>query len=175
VIQFSIGMTGLDETMQRLGRLSSHLADYTPVWPGVIASIGRMEERAFAAGGGTTAHGRWAALEPGYKRWKDRHYPGRPILTLTGDMRRSLTRRGAMGHFEDIGRMRLEVGTTIPYARFHQERGHRKWRPMIDPTKQQLVGVLAKVIQRYVFQRTRDWRSSSGGANASFSYAMAGE
>ncbi len=30
---------------------------------------------------------RWAPLSPKYKAWKENHYPGRPILVLTGEMK----------------------------------------------------------------------------------------
>lgn len=33
----------------------------------------------------------WPELSPGYRRWKEKHHPGLPILVLTGDMRASAT------------------------------------------------------------------------------------
>ena len=33
----------------------------------------------------------WPELSRSYKQWKSNHYPGRPILVLTGEMRRSAT------------------------------------------------------------------------------------
>lgn len=38
------------------------------------------------------AHGlgtKWRALNPAYERWKDEHYPGRPMLVRTGAMRQA--------------------------------------------------------------------------------------
>lgn len=37
----------------------------------------------------------WQELSPAYKKWKDRKYPGRQILELTGDMMASATGQNA--------------------------------------------------------------------------------
>lgn len=60
----------------------------------------------------------WRELSPGYLRWKERNYPGLPILVLTGDMRAS-----AIG--ENAADRRIEpreanYWVPQPYAAAHQ-------------------------------------------------------
>jgi phage gpG-like protein len=37
-------------------------------------------QKSFKAGG----RPKWIKLKPRYKKWKDKHYPGKPVLTRTG-------------------------------------------------------------------------------------------
>lgn len=37
----------------------------------------------------------WAPLSPAYEKWKEQHFPGRPLLVQHGDMRRALLDRTA--------------------------------------------------------------------------------
>lgn len=37
----------------------------------------------------------WPALSPEYEKWKEAHYPGRPLLVANGDMRREMLAESA--------------------------------------------------------------------------------
>ena len=56
---------------------------------------------------------KWPALSPGYARWKARHYPGVPMLTAKGGLRRSLTYKGAPGAIYDLTKEQLAIGTSL--------------------------------------------------------------
>ena len=55
-----------------------------------------------------------------------------PLLVRTGALQRSLTVRGAAGHVERLEAQSLAIGTSLPYALFHQT-GTRRMpaRPII--------------------------------------------
>lgn len=54
----------------------------------------------------------WAPLSPAYAEWKEAHYPGQPILQLTGRMRASFHWRSSP--------QTLKIWNTRPYFRYHQ-------------------------------------------------------
>lgn len=60
---------------------------------------------------------KFAPLSPRYRRWKELHYPGRPILVRTGAMQRGYTFRNTA--------TRLHVDNRMAYWIFHQT-GTRK-------------------------------------------------
>ena len=63
----------------------------------------------------------WPALAPKYQAWKNRYYPGRPILVRSGKLRNSVTKEYSSFHFAKKSKNTLEIGTqNISYARVHQ-------------------------------------------------------
>lgn len=110
-----------DQQLDRtLARFSDRAQDATPAWDRMADSFEQLNRRQFQASG-RAASGGWAPLSPAYAAWKSRHYPGRPILVRTGELRESLTRR-PFG-VEVIRPGSMEIGTAVPYARFHQQGG----------------------------------------------------
>lgn len=63
---------------------------------------------------------RWKRLSPTYRRWKAMHYPGKPIMRRTDRLWESLTRRTSDTVIR-VGPRSLQLGTRVPYSRFHQE------------------------------------------------------
>lgn len=72
----------------------------------------------FAQEGAKTGS-QWSALSPGYGAWKARHYPGKPILQLSGDLYDSLAKR-PFG-VDEITDKQAVFGTAVSYAGFHQK------------------------------------------------------
>lgn len=86
---------------------------------------------------------RWPPLFPRYKRWKDKHYPGAPILVRTGALKRSMITVGAKGNITAISNTKATFGTSIRYAIYHDslENPGRKNPPMrnfSDPSERRL-------------------------------------
>lgn len=54
----------------------------------------KQMNRIFATQGAAGGGGLWAALSPPYAKKKARHFPGRKILQLSGDLKASFTVRG---------------------------------------------------------------------------------
>jgi len=64
---------------------------------------------------------RWVPLSPGYAAFKSKNFPGRPLLVRTGDLKKSMTKKGAKGNITLIGKNSGIFGSTISYGIFHDE------------------------------------------------------
>lgn len=67
--------------------------------------------------------GGWKPLSDDYAAWKEKHFPGAPILMQTGALKTSLTfdgeKPGKDGIFE-AGKDGLVIGTAVGWAKYHQ-------------------------------------------------------
>ena len=88
-----------------------------PVWPEIrgrfhgVARVQFANEGVFPGG----FLSKWAALKPSYKAWKDKHYPGKRILHLTGEMRLAFIGRSPYGSWADTNNSTtLSVTKTVP-------------------------------------------------------------
>jgi phage gpG-like protein len=92
VIEFDFTIHG-DRRVQRgfaeLGRKADDLRDpLDQIGEQILADV----EQDFR----TKGHGKWKPLDPDYKAWKAREFPGRPMLHLTGELHREMTSRTAV-------------------------------------------------------------------------------
>ena len=118
---FEITVTGREELERAFTAFGGHLRDFRPrIWPKVNAQFSRLMIEHFDSGGGSGSTGSWAPLSQNYGAWKAKHYPGEPILELTGTLRRSLTGSFAPGAHYMVTPSLYERGTSVPYAVFHQ-------------------------------------------------------
>jgi phage gpG-like protein len=102
-----------------IARFSDGVSDYRPIWP-VIEDEFYAEEKAQFKSEGAEGGEKWQALSPEYQGWKDRHYPGQPILQRTGDLEASLTSGNDPNAVKVEGRKALTMGSRVPYAIYHQ-------------------------------------------------------
>lgn len=136
-----------------LKRWADALVDMTPAWEEVTELVRQFEMARFATQGGS-GRARWAPLSPRYARWKHRHHPGKPILVLSGALRRDLTTRPYGVERMEHDRLTL-VLTDLPYATYHQT-GTRTMpqRKVLDLTRPQW-DTIGKVLQRHIVESTR--------------------
>jgi phage gpG-like protein len=122
------GAQTFDRAFNRLDRLN----DFRPIWPNVIAEFYAIETEQFETEGGAGGQ-RWTPLSPLYSEYKERVFPGQPILQAEGDLRASLTDPEAAGAILQPREDELVIGTSVPYALAHQ-RGtrHMPRRPPIN-------------------------------------------
>lgn len=73
---------------RRLRQLSLFLSDLRPFWPVVTRLVRGWWSRQFETRGAFGGRP-WAPLSPAYREWKEKHYPGKPILVQTGALRRA--------------------------------------------------------------------------------------
>ena len=90
-IGFSIGMLGGAATLFSITRVTALLNDLTPFWPMIHEQLRIAEGEAFATEGAVGGLPPWLPLTDNYKAWKDKQYPGQPLLQLTGRLVDSLT------------------------------------------------------------------------------------
>ena len=125
-LRLNFALDGQEEVDVALSRFGTDITDKTEFWREYLAPLFFEDVQANFDQEGRLADGRkWRALSPGYARWKQRHYPGRKILELTGRLRRSLRwnrgsfSRGGRGNVGAGGVYRpspsaVELGTTVP-------------------------------------------------------------
>ncbi len=91
----------------------------------LIQAVGRQFLTEGAAGGS-----RWRPLNPAYARWKDAHFPGRPLLVATGRMRAAaLDKRRAVS----VGAHRMVYEIHDPKAAYHQRgQGANPQRKLVE-------------------------------------------
>lgn len=100
--------------------------DIGPALPRVVSIFRAQMRQRFETEGAGGPSGPWKGLSPRYGAWKARHFPGRKILFGPdrrghegGALMRSLTTDGA-GSVVEYGPNRVFIGSTLPYAEFHQ-------------------------------------------------------
>ena len=95
-----------DEVMKAVGAVEKEvLADIRGAGDAIKTVVVDSWKKRFA----TENKGQWAPLSPKYKAWKEEHYPGRPILHLTGELIASATMEGK-GHIDNRQPTFLEFG-----------------------------------------------------------------
>ncbi len=117
-------------------------SDLTPAFQEIAEDFRETEEKQFAGEGAYGGNTRWADLNPDYAAIKLIRWGNLPILTRTGDLRKSLSEKSHSEHIEEIEKMSMTIGTSIPYAIYHQtgtQWGKRKMpaRPPIRMTDRQ--------------------------------------
>lgn len=87
----------------------------------------------FEAQGAGPVSGSWAPLSVSYAKWKQAHFPGKPILERTGKLKDALTGPGSNSR-RDVSGNELSFGTVgLPYASSHQTgTGKMPARPEFD-------------------------------------------
>lgn len=138
---------GDTQVERTIDRTLDRTDDATPAWDAIADSLARAERRQFDSEGGY-ASGGWAPLSPRYAAWKERHYPGRPILVRTGRLRASLTER-PLG-VEVIRPHSAILGSHVPYGLHHQRGGGRlpRRRPVELPESVRRQWV--QIVQRWI-------------------------
>lgn len=120
---------------RRFDRFVSDLTDLSPAFDQMAEEFYDWEEQAFDSAGASAGAG-WRPLSPRYASWKAKNYPGRGVLERELNLRRSLTGPSGPRAVHSIGSRRMEIGTEVPYAVFHQEgTGRMPARPVIRLTE----------------------------------------
>lgn len=149
MITFVGEVQGVEVLNRGFNRVEGGISDFRPLWPAVAGEFYAIEREQFDSEGAAGASGKWAALSPAYKKWKEANYPGQPIMRLENPLFESLTDPEALDAIFRPGADELVMGTKLPYAR----RQHRE-RPLISMTEQQKRRI-QKAIQRGLVEFTR--------------------
>lgn len=103
------------------------------ILPKLLPVLEVESAKQFDAEGSGPQAGSWAPLSTTYAKWKEAHFPGKPILERTGALRGALTGPAPYAR-RDVSGDTLSFGTIgLPYASFHQT-GTRRMpaRPEFD-------------------------------------------
>lgn len=149
-----MGQTQLSRVLQGLEDVTG---DWEPAFQLMADDYAATQGDVFDAQGGHEGLSPWAPLSPAYQEWKDQHFPGKPILELTGRLRAAMTLAGT-GRVLQISERELVIGADIRVgksgqwnlAALHQQ-GTRRMpsRPVLrltEPQKRRWVGFLHKYL-----------------------------
>lgn len=151
MVQLSIQTIGEQKFVRGMDRYVSLVKDFRPVFGEIGEWFFEDAEDNFRAGGKPEP---FAELSPAYKRWKAKHYPGKPILRLRDRLYDSLTganQAGSGDTVRKVQRKRAEFGTRVPYAN-RQFKAGRKAVQFTEPKKREVV----KMIQKWAFELMKD-------------------
>ncbi len=138
-----------------ISRFAENLRDFTQIWPGVIVELQAILKEQFR-GQGIGPSGPWKPLSEAYRKWKEKKYPGQPILVRSGDTRDALTSRTEHSIILPTA-TELTFGVSLPYPIFHQRRNNKRLprRPIFDLTEEHK-NRLVKVVQRRLLTAGRE-------------------
>lgn len=144
-MEFTIEVTGVQNLQAKLGRLERTLMD----WSDAMASIGKAYKAYYSsvpfASRGTIYGGKWPDLNPTYKSWKARKFPGRPMLVRTGKMMDSFTFTSSKND--------MRIGNTAEYFEKHQKGEgvpQRIVMALTDERRKAAVEILSKELSKKV-------------------------
>lgn len=154
MIRFRAEIDGVEVLNRGFNRVEQAISDFRPIWPAVAVEVYSINRQQFDSEGAAGASGKFAALSPSYKRWKEKNYPGQPILRLTNALFESLTDPEALDAVFEPLPNELVIGTRVPYAVAHQRGRGVPARPPFSFTEPQKRRI-QKAIQRGLVQFTR--------------------
>jgi phage gpG-like protein len=111
-VEFEPDFSEAYELLAEIGARGSFTA---PVFPVLKKQIQFMNAANFATNG--LPVGGWKPLDAKYAAWKSIRFPGAPTMVRTGALMESLTTTPLV---QNETLTSFEIGTAIPYARFHQ-------------------------------------------------------
>jgi len=94
-LRLRVTVAGAKVLDRALSRFGDDIKDFREVWRRIYADFISIEKKQFETEGGRGGL-RWVPLSPSYAEWKMKHYPGKTILDLTGELRRQMTTGAGM-------------------------------------------------------------------------------
>lgn len=140
MFRFTIDVAGDVQLDRGITRFGDGVSDYRPIWPLIYGEFQAEVKGQFESQGEQGGQA-WAPLSDnppgrGYASWKQRHYPGQPILVRTGELKASLTDPHAPGAVFEPQPKQMTMGSNVPYAIYHQKgTGKMPARPEIELTE----------------------------------------
>lgn len=154
MFRFRLEIAGEVQMDRGIDRFSHGVSDYRPIWPLVEDDFYAQVKDQFKSEGAAGGE-KWQALTDEYAGWKAVKYPGKPILQRTGDLYKSLTSGSDPNAVKREERKTLTLGSSVPYAIYHQSPAPRKStlprRPEIMLTEK-FKGGVQRTLQTYLIQ-----------------------
>ena len=144
----------IDAFIREIGRLSETLTDDFD-WASLAPMVAEAADRVFASEG----RGKWPQLNEAYAAWKERNYPGKGILELTGAYRTAATQIGARGNVVETTKESITYGVeNLEYPQYH-ERGAERLpaRPVFEllAESEELSESVKEAIGEHISQKLR--------------------
>lgn len=148
MIKLRIDITGEERTFRNLGNLVKDSVDFRESGAEVQREFNEVQQGQFQSGGARGSSGAWKPLAASTERARARRNPFVFPLQRTGALMNSLTRAEAEGSVYIATKDELTLGSSLPYARFHQTGTKRMpAREPISPTDEQKKKMLKPVVR----------------------------
>lgn len=127
MVVIQIDTIGDERLVRGFDRISSDIKDFREPFDEIYRDFLDMEKQIFTAEG--TPEG-FVALSPKYARWKQKHYPGKKIMQLSGRLMKALTAedqtsaKQLVTTVKKIEKTEAEFGAKGPYVHRHQMGTH---------------------------------------------------
>jgi phage gpG-like protein len=167
-LEFRFEAPGQPAKVIGFSRLAAAISDWSTFWPVFARRFWEFMGEEFASEGSSTGS-TWAPLSPRYAAWKLRRFGPKGILQRRGRLLASLanysagstsTGGNASGNADVVYRVSptsLEIGTRVPYARYHQmgaPKAHLPKRPVMRLQDRQM-RTIGKDLQYWVEQQRK--------------------
>jgi len=153
LLTIRVTIMGEEVVARALSRFGEGIKDFRPAWEQIQINFAEIEEQQFAtqgARGGTP----WAPLSPNYAAWKEKYFPGLPILQLTRTMWGQFA--VGTGMIADIMPMYMRLAPTLDYPLYHQRgTAHMPARRVVQLTEEDKRGWM-KILHNYVYDKARE-------------------
>lgn len=116
MIDLRLQVNGTQQVERKLHIAADHVSDFSPAFRDIKNSFIRYQRQEFATEGAYGGYA-FAPLTPKYAKWKAKHHPGKRILEIGGDLRKSMT--SGLQVAMSPRRMIMRSDSTI--AGFHQD------------------------------------------------------
>jgi len=117
-----INKTELQQVYKLVNQPLLSIKDLRPAWLVIRNDLRNVVwKQQFETEGGYAGSG-WEPLSDKYAAWKEKHYPGKPILQLTGQLKKSFTEdfRGSNGgYYQLLAPSFMEVGSDLKVGKYN--------------------------------------------------------
>ncbi len=150
-----IDIMGEEVVARALSRFGEGVKDFRPAWEQIHISFVLIEEQQFATEG-SRGGAPWPPLKPSYAAWKEKYFPGMPILQLTQTMWGQFA--VGTGMLVDIAPMYMRLTPTIAYPKYHQTGTYKMpARKVVQLTEDDKMAWM-NILHNYVYDKAKEAR-----------------
>lgn len=155
-MKFSVTVDGQQQSARAFDALDESVRDFRELWPELHMYFLRATVEQFESIG-VRGGQRWQPLSERYAKWKQKKFPGKPILVRTERLKRSLSLGGsAPDQVAEFQPLYAVFGTSVPYAQYHQRGTSRMaQRQILQPTQRDIDRMVSRMY-RFIERGARD-------------------
>lgn len=112
-IRLTAKIAGIEQFDRVFRKFQDNIIHWNPIFEDMAESFYENEKQVFNGEGSFGDLDAWKPLTEKYYSWKQRKFPGRKVLELTGKLKESLTRKGAEGNIHEITADGMKIGTNL--------------------------------------------------------------
>ena len=151
-LTFEVG--GVNQLKAKLSRFSDYITNWKPLYEELSDDFSDIMREQFASEG-AYASGGWTKLSSKYSEWKEKNFPGRSILVLSGNMQSSLTFKNDSNAIREIDETTMRLGSKDIKAYWHHfGKGGNPARPIMKLTSNDKTRWV-KLMHEFVVTQTR--------------------